>query len=153
MSFSPERRKSRSPRPCICRSHKGSTEQVSRSPFSVVTPPMIWRSAANALTACSALLLFQGTPSKLRNVKSLSRFFSNRLLTSPLFRLGGSVRKSADKSFHSRQVLPQEAALQAVRSMLSTIGLSKSANPEPTVSIPRRTGASRHRRSSHVSGG
>ena len=40
----------------------------------------IFRSFANALTACSALLLFQGMPSKLRNVNSLFRFFSNRCL-------------------------------------------------------------------------
>jgi hypothetical protein len=33
---------------------------------------------ANARSACSALLLFHGTPSKLRNVNSVSRFFSMR---------------------------------------------------------------------------
>jgi uncharacterized protein YecT (DUF1311 family) len=41
-------------------------------------PSITSRSLANALMACSALLLFHGTPSNLRNVNSLSRFFSKR---------------------------------------------------------------------------
>ena len=44
------------------------------------TPAITSRSCANALMACSALLLCQGTPSWLRKVKSLSRFRSNRSL-------------------------------------------------------------------------
>src|ERR1700741_722169 len=43
--------------------------------FSVVFPSITRRSAAKAFIACSALLLFQGTPPKLRNVNSLLRFF------------------------------------------------------------------------------
>jgi len=41
---------------------------------------MARRSLANALIACSALLLFQGTPSCVRKVNSLSRSFSKRFL-------------------------------------------------------------------------
>jgi hypothetical protein len=35
----------------------------------------------NRFTACSAVLLFHGTPSYLRNVNNLSSFFSKRSLT------------------------------------------------------------------------
>lgn len=39
-------------------------------PFSVDEPSMTSRSLANALIACSALLLFHGTPSNRRKVNS-----------------------------------------------------------------------------------
>src|SRR5262245_20044412 len=51
-----------------------------RTPLGVPLAPNTLRSRAKALIACSALLLFQGTPSWSRNVKSLSWFFSNRFL-------------------------------------------------------------------------
>ena len=49
-------------------------------PFGVDNPSIARRNLANALMACSTLLLFQGTPSWFKKVKSLFRFFSNRSL-------------------------------------------------------------------------
>jgi hypothetical protein len=46
--------------------------------FALGAPRNITRDLAYTLIACSALLLFQGTLLCLRNVKSLSRFFSKR---------------------------------------------------------------------------
>ena len=81
MSFSPERRKSRKSSPLYLHvSQMLSRIKYSRIPFSVLHPPMTFLSVAKALTACSALLLFQGTPSKLKNVNNFSRFFWNRSL-------------------------------------------------------------------------
>jgi hypothetical protein len=40
--------------------------RYSRNPFSVVTPLMTCLSVAKALIACSALLLFHGTPPYLK---------------------------------------------------------------------------------------
>jgi hypothetical protein len=51
-----------------------------RTPLGVPLAPITLRSRAKALIACSALLLFHGTPSWSRNVNSLSWFFSNRFL-------------------------------------------------------------------------
>src|SRR5216683_952003 len=82
MSFSPERRKSKKSTPMYLQvSQILKRTKYSRRPFSVVTPPMMCRSSAKGLTACSALLLFHGTPSYLRKVNNLSRFFSKRSLT------------------------------------------------------------------------
>ena len=81
MFFSPERRKSRKSNLLYLHvSQMLSRIKYSRMPFSVLLPPMTFRSVAKALTACSALLLFHGTPSKRKNVNNFSRFFWNRSL-------------------------------------------------------------------------
>jgi hypothetical protein len=51
-------------------------DEIVGETLSVVTPPIVCRSAAKGLTACSALL-FHGTPSKLRNLNILFRIFAN----------------------------------------------------------------------------
>jgi phenylacetate-coenzyme A ligase PaaK-like adenylate-forming protein len=56
-----------------------SRTRKSRSPFSVVGPSITRRTDAKAFTACSALLLFQGTSSKSKKVNILLRFFCKRL--------------------------------------------------------------------------
>ena len=62
MFFSPERRKSRKSSPLYLHvSQMLSRIKYSRMPFAVLLPPMTFRSVAKAFTACSALLLFQGT--------------------------------------------------------------------------------------------
>jgi len=72
-------------------------------PFSEVIPSMIRRSAAKCLTACSALLLFHGTPSKIRKVKSLSQFFFRPFLDLYCcFALQGYVRDLPIESINSR---------------------------------------------------
>src|SRR5262245_54921490 len=79
MSFEPERRKSRKSTLLYLQlSQMLRRMRESRRPFSVLVPPITRRSDANAFTACSALLLFQGMPSNSRNVNSLLRFFCNR---------------------------------------------------------------------------
>ena len=78
-SVSPERRKSKKSNPEYL--HVWQTlnrMRYSSIPFGVERPSMARRSLANALIACSALLLFQGTPSWLRKVNNLARSFSNR---------------------------------------------------------------------------
>src|ERR1700722_10560092 len=42
---------------------------------------IIFRIRVNAFTACSALLLFHGTPSCSRNVNNFPRFFSSRFFS------------------------------------------------------------------------
>src|ERR1700680_2082951 len=79
MSVSPERRNPKKSKPEYL--HVGQTlKRIRHSsiPFGVERPSMVRRSLANALIACSALLLFQGTPSWLRKVNSFSRSVSNR---------------------------------------------------------------------------
>src|SRR5713226_815986 len=81
ISCSPERKKSRKLIPLHLHvSHTLRRIRYSRIPLSVLDPPTSLRSAANALIACSALLLFHGTPSQSKNVNSLSWFFSKRFL-------------------------------------------------------------------------
>lgn len=64
MSFSPERKTSKKSAPIYLQvSLMLKRTKYSRRPFSVVTPPMMCRSLAKGLTACSALLLFHGIPS------------------------------------------------------------------------------------------
>src|SRR5213079_3235887 len=78
-SVSPERRKSKKSNPEYL--HVWQTLKrirYSSIPFGVERPSMARRSLANALISCSALLLFQGTPSWLRKVNNLARSFSNR---------------------------------------------------------------------------
>src|SRR5438093_1032938 len=80
MSFEPEHKKSRNS--IFLHLHVSqmlSTTKKSRSPFSVVGPSITRRTDAKAFTACSALLLFQGTSLKSRNVNILLRFFCKRL--------------------------------------------------------------------------
>src|ERR1051326_290259 len=63
-SDSSDKRKSRNRRPLFLHvSQMLSRMRYSRSPFTVLVPPIIFRNRANALIACSALLLFHGTPS------------------------------------------------------------------------------------------
>src|SRR6266481_1557762 len=79
MSVSPERRNAKKSKPEYL--HVWQTLKrirYSSIPFGVERPSMARRSLANALIACSALLLFQGTPSWLRKVNNLARSFSKR---------------------------------------------------------------------------
>lgn len=67
MFVAPERRKSKKSKPEYL--HVWQTlrrMRYSSIPFGVERPSIVRRSLANALIACSALLLFQGTPSWLR---------------------------------------------------------------------------------------
>ena len=81
ISFSPDRKNSKKLSPLHLQvSQTLRSTKYSRIPFSVTTPSKSLRSNAKALMACSALLLFHGTPSKLKKVKRPSRFFSNRVL-------------------------------------------------------------------------
>src|SRR6267378_2674963 len=80
-SVSPERRKSKKSKPEYL--HVWQTLKrirYSSIPFGVERPSMVRRSLANALIACSALLLFQGTPSWLKKVNRFSRSLSKRAL-------------------------------------------------------------------------
>src|SRR6266853_6305166 len=78
-SISPERRKSRKSSPWYSQvSATLKSVKYSSTPFLEDDPAITSRSLANALTACSALLLFHGTSSYRKNVKSLSRFFWKR---------------------------------------------------------------------------
>src|SRR5260370_41802749 len=64
MSDSSDNRKSRNRTPLFLHvSLMLSRMRYSRIPLTVLVPPKIFRNRANALIACSALLLFQGTPS------------------------------------------------------------------------------------------
>src|SRR6266480_1877650 len=79
MSVSPERRKSKKSNPEYLHVwHTLNRMRYSSIPCGVERPSMARRSLANALIACSALLLFQGTPSWLRKVNNFARSFSNR---------------------------------------------------------------------------
>src|SRR5215510_13054134 len=61
MSFSPDRKKSKKRIPLYLHvSHMLRRIRYSWIPFSELDPPITLRSLANALIACSALLLFQG---------------------------------------------------------------------------------------------
>ena len=79
MSLEPERRKSKKSTFLYLQvSHRLNKTRKSLRPFSVVCPSITRRSVANALMACSALLLFQGTSSRSRNVNIVLRFFCKR---------------------------------------------------------------------------
>ena len=81
MSVSPERKKIQEiqTRVFACLTDTYSKRiRYSSMPRGVERPSIALRSLAKALIACSALLLFQGIPSWLRKVNSLSRSLSNR---------------------------------------------------------------------------
>ncbi len=92
ISFSPDRRKSKNSTSLYLHvSDILNITRYSRIPFSEVIPLITRRRVANALIACSALLLFQGTPSCTRKVNNFSLFFSKRLLNAPACSLRRSV--------------------------------------------------------------
>lgn len=79
ISASPERRNSRKSKPEYLHVWQMLKRmRYSSIPLGVERPSIARRSLARALIACSALLLFQGTPSWLRKVNSLPRSLSNR---------------------------------------------------------------------------
>src|SRR5262245_4264146 len=101
MSFSSERRKSRKSTPEYLQVWQTlRSTKYSRIPFSVVTPVKTLRKSANDFIACSALLLFQGTPSWSRNVNNESRFFSNRALHLH----ARSLLRSTSRSFRKKRL-------------------------------------------------
>jgi hypothetical protein len=79
----------------IAVSAASSTGCNSLVPFGVLVT-ITFRRRVKARTACSALLLFHGTPSWLRNVNSLALFFSIRFLrAAPASVTQGSAATSA----------------------------------------------------------
>jgi len=80
--------------------------RYSSMPFFVEDPAMMSRSLANDLIACSALLLFQGTPSYWRKVNNRSRFLSKRCLVISGLALKPTPIEETEESINFSQMLP-----------------------------------------------
>ena len=85
--------------------------RYSSTPFAVEVPAITSRSLANALTACSALLLFHGTPSWPRKVNSLSRYFWKRAPLVP--GRSGTPFGRVEEPFEANVMLAEMVRLQA----------------------------------------
>jgi hypothetical protein len=90
---------------------------------------IIFRIRVNAFTACSALLLFQGTPSYSRNVNNFPRFLSSRFLSADPASVAHVMQETESKNlFAGRLCLARCRALKPYVSTVATISRNNTPN-------------------------